>query len=72
MGENGTLFDDEFLKKLEYLNLVSNHMIPGHLHGEHRAKKKTDSGIEFADYRQYVSGKTPRTSIGARTCAPTS
>ena len=57
MGENGTLFDDEFLKKLEYLNLVSNHMIPGHLHGEHRAKKKTDSGIEFADYRQYVSGE---------------
>ena len=57
MSEKGTLFDDEFLKKLEYLNLVSNHMIPGHLHGEHRAKKKTDSGIEFADYRQYVSGE---------------
>jgi uncharacterized protein (DUF58 family) len=57
MGEKATLFDDEFLKKLEYLNLVSNHMIPGHMHGEHRAKKKTDSGIEFADYRQYVSGE---------------
>ena len=57
MSEKGTLFDDEFLKKLEYLNLVSNHMIPGHMHGEHRAKKKTDSGIEFADYRQYVSGE---------------
>ncbi len=57
MAENGTLFDEEFLKKLEYLNIVSNHMIPGHLHGEHRAKKKTDSGIEFADYRQYVSGE---------------
>ena len=57
MSEKGTLFDDEFLKKLEYLNLVANHMIPGHLHGEHRAKKKTDSGIEFADYRQYVSGE---------------
>ena len=57
MSTKGTLFDDEFLKKLEYLNLVSNHMIPGHMHGEHRAKKKTDSGIEFADYRQYVSGE---------------
>ena len=57
MSEKATLFDDEFLKKLEYLNLVSNHMIPGHMHGEHRAKKKTDSGIEFADYRQYVSGE---------------
>ena len=32
-------------------------MIPGHLHGEHRAKKTTGSGIEFADYRQYVSGE---------------
>jgi uncharacterized protein (DUF58 family) len=60
MAENGKLFDEEFLKKLEYLNLVSNHMIPGHLHGEHRAKKKTDSGIEFADYRQYVSGEDTR------------
>ena len=57
MSEKGTLFDEEFLKKLEYLNLVSNHMIPGHMHGEHRAKKKTNSGIEFADYRQYVSGE---------------
>ncbi len=57
MSEKGTLFDDEFLKKLEYLNLIANNMIPGHMHGEHRAKKKTDSGIEFADYRQYVSGE---------------
>ena len=57
MSENGTLFDDDFLKKLEYLNLVSNYMVPGHLHGEHRAKRTTDSGIEFADYRQYVSGE---------------
>ena len=57
MTEKGTLFDDDFLKKLEYLNVVSGQMIPGHMHGEHRAKKKTDSGIEFADYRQYVSGE---------------
>ena len=57
MTEAGTLFDDDFLKKLEYLNVVSSQMIPGHMHGEHRAKKKTDSGIEFADYRQYVSGE---------------
>ena len=57
MAESSILFDDEFMKKLNYLNIVSKHMIPGHLHGEHRAKKKTDSGIEFADYRQYVSGE---------------
>ena len=42
-----TLFDDEFMNRLNYLTIVSKHMIPGHLHGEHRAKKKTDSGIEF-------------------------
>ena len=52
MTEQGTLFDDDFLKKLEYLKVVSGQMIPGHMHGEHRAKKKTDSGIEFAEYRQ--------------------
>ena len=57
MAHKSKLFDDEFMKKLEYLNIVSNRMIPGHLHGEHRAKKKTDSGIEFADYRQYVGGE---------------
>ena len=57
MAHASTLFDDEFMKKLEYLNIVSSRMIPGHLHGEHRAKKKTDSGIEFADYRQYVAGE---------------
>jgi uncharacterized protein (DUF58 family) len=51
------LFDDEFMSKLTYLNIISKQMIPGHMHGEHRAKKKTNSGIEFADYRQYVSGE---------------
>lgn len=55
MPEPATLFDDEFLRKLEYLKLVSNRMVPGHLRGEHRARKK-GTGIEFADYRPYVSG----------------
>lgn len=50
-----TLFDEDFLRKLEYLKLVSNRMLPGHLRGEHRARKK-GSGVEFADYRPYVSG----------------
>jgi uncharacterized protein (DUF58 family) len=50
-----TLFDEEFLKKLEYLKLISNRMLPGHMRGEHRARKK-GSGVEFADYRPYVSG----------------
>jgi|TARA_B110000116_G_scaffold237737_1_gene224146 uncharacterized protein (DUF58 family) len=57
MESKETLFDDDFLKKLEYLNLVSKQMVPGHLHGEHRSKQKTSSGIEFSDYREYVSGE---------------
>lgn len=55
MAEISTLFDEEFLRKLEYLKLVSNRMMPGHLRGEHRARKK-GSGVEFADFRPYVSG----------------
>jgi uncharacterized protein (DUF58 family) len=30
-------------------------MLPGHMRGEHRARKK-GTGVEFADYRPYVSG----------------
>jgi len=55
MPETSTLFDEEFLKKLEYLKLVANRMLPGQLRGEHRARKK-GTGVEFADYRPYVSG----------------
>ena len=57
MEPSEALFDDDFIKKLEYLNLVSKQMVPGRLHGEHRSKKKTSSGIEFSDYREYVSGE---------------
>jgi uncharacterized protein (DUF58 family) len=59
MANKDTLFDDEFLRKLEYLKLVSSHLIPGHLKGEHRARKM-GSGVEFADYRAYVSGDDTR------------
>lgn len=50
-----TLFDDEFLKKLEYLYIVSKKVFAGRL----RAKRRTKivgSGIEFADYRDYSPG----------------
>src|SRR3990172_6320135 len=50
-----TLFDEEYLKKREYLKLGWSHMLPGHMRGEHRARKK-GTGVEFADYRPYVSG----------------
>ncbi|MBN1947508.1 MAG: DUF58 domain-containing protein [Bradymonadales bacterium] len=49
------LFDDQFLRRLEYLYLVSRKMFRGRL----RAKRRTrivGSGIEFADYRDYVPG----------------
>jgi len=55
----GTLFDEDFLRKLEYLRLVSSHLVPGHLKGLHRARK-TGSGVEFADYRAYVPGDDTR------------
>ena len=55
MPEISTLFDEEFLRKLEYLKLVANRSRPGQLRGEHRARKK-GTGVEFSDYRPYVSG----------------
>lgn len=59
MTETATLFDDDFLQKLEYLKLVSNRLLPGHLKGEHRSRK-TGSGLEFSDFRPYVSGDDTR------------
>src|SRR5258705_11822284 len=50
-----TLFDDEFLKKLEYLNIISKRLFAGQLRAERRAKRR-GTGLEFADYRAYVAG----------------
>lgn len=49
------LFDDEFQRKLEYLALVSRRVFGGRLKAERRTKK-SGSGIEFADHRDYVPG----------------
>jgi uncharacterized protein (DUF58 family) len=49
------LFDDEFLKKLEYLHIVSRKAFAGKLHAERRTKK-VGSGIEYADHRKYTMG----------------
>ncbi len=63
------LFDDEFLKKLEYLYIVSKKVFAG----RNLAARKTrivGSGIEFADYRDYTAGDDLRYldwSILART-----
>lgn len=50
---NLTLFDDEFLKKLEYLNVVSKRFT-----AERRVdrRRKRGGGLEFADHRSYVPG----------------
>ena len=49
------LFDDAFLKKLEYLYVVSKKAFSGRMRAERRTKK-IGSGIEFADHRDYAPG----------------
>jgi uncharacterized protein (DUF58 family) len=55
MSRTVALFDDEFLKKLEYLSILSKKLFPGQFRAERRAKRR-GTGLEFADYRQYVAG----------------
>jgi uncharacterized protein (DUF58 family) len=50
-----TLFDEAFLKKLEYLHVVSRKTFKGRSRAERRARK-VGSGIEFADHRRYTFG----------------
>jgi len=50
-----SLLDPEFIKKLEYLSILSKKVFSGSLKGEHRSKKKGVSP-EFADYRNYSVG----------------
>ncbi|MGE0550141.1 MAG: DUF58 domain-containing protein [Kofleriaceae bacterium] len=49
------LFDDKFLKTLEYLHMVSRKVFAGNLRAERRTRK-VGSGIEFADHRTYSRG----------------
>jgi uncharacterized protein (DUF58 family) len=51
----GELFDEGFLKKLEYLYIVSKKVFSGRNRAERRSRK-VGSGIEFADHRDYVPG----------------
>jgi len=54
-GGDDDLFDDEFQRKLEYLAMVSRRVFSGAMRAERRTKK-TGSGIEFADHRDYAPG----------------
>src|SRR5229473_7225780 len=49
------LFDDDFQRKLEYLAIVSRRVFAGRIRAERRTKK-SGSGVEFADHRDYVAG----------------
>jgi uncharacterized protein (DUF58 family) len=49
------LFDDEFQRKLDYLAIVSKRVFSGAMRAERRTKK-TGSGVEFADHRDYAPG----------------
>src|SRR5882757_3140480 len=49
------LFDDEFQRQLDYLAMVSRRVFSGAMRAERRTKK-TGSGVEFADHRDYTAG----------------
>src|SRR5262249_32032366 len=49
------LFDSEFLKKLEYLSIVSRRVFRGSLLAQRRTMQM-GGGIEFADHRDYTPG----------------
>ncbi len=48
-------FDESFLKRLEYLHMVSRKVVTGRLRAERRSKRM-GSGLEFADHRDYAPG----------------
>jgi uncharacterized protein (DUF58 family) len=49
------LFDSDFLKKIEYLSIVSRRVFRGSLLAQRRTMQ-FGSGIEFADHREYTPG----------------
>lgn len=51
----GPLFGSEFLKKLEYLSLVSRRAFRGQILAQRRTTQ-LGGGIEFADHRDYAPG----------------
>lgn len=53
--DESELFDEEFQRKLEYLALVSRRVFAGRMRAERRTKK-SGSGVEFADHREYQPG----------------
>ena len=48
-------FEDDFLKKLEYLHVISKRAFAGQNRADRLARKR-GRGLEFADHRQYAPG----------------
>ncbi len=59
MAASQNLLEEDFLRKLERLDLLSRKIHKGGEKGERRSRKKGES-VEFADYRHYVQGDEPR------------
>ena len=55
MNETQSAFDSDFLKKLEYLYIVSKKIFAGRIKAERRSTRRGVS-VEFADYRNYTAG----------------
>ena len=55
MNDTQSAFDSEFLKKLEYLYIVSKKIFAGRIKAERRSTRRGIS-VEFADYRNYTAG----------------
>ena len=54
-SDTQSAFDSEFLKKLEYLYIVSKKIFAGRIKAERRSTRRGVS-VEFADYRNYTAG----------------
>jgi len=53
--KTGDLLSPEFMRQLDRLDVMSRKMLRGTMQGERRSKKRGQS-VEFADYRNYVTG----------------
>lgn len=54
-ADPGDLFDEDFQRRLDVLALVSRRVVAGRTRAERRSKK-SGSGVEFADHREYTAG----------------
>lgn len=59
-AKRASLFDADFLKKLETLNLIARQLVRGRRSAA-RASIKKGASIEFKDFREYSPGDDPRT-----------